>query len=340
MNKYIKILGDKKAGFILTLLIIILLITGSIVMNFNTDIYPPFFEFDINYFINPFKIVHLWFYCLFITLAIFGINIFFCSLDSLFIFISAEKKDYRKIISFLAHLGLLLALLAHLIEGFFIKTGHIQIGDNPVQINGMGTFYLKSLDKELYHNQKLKDIKAVLAGKDINENIIEKVLSYNEPLILNSGTKEILIQGAAETASGVSLRKEDTNEYILLDYNNNIKTKNGNIFLQGVEKTNSGIWLVYLKFQLKNGTNTQTVITGYKGIEEICEIEEYKKRYICRHISKEIDEEVYFFSDILKKDILTVTTKYNPGVPLALLGIIIMTVSLILQIWQERIIKN
>ena len=92
----IRILGDRHAGFILCLVVVINLIVGSLVMNNHPELYPTFLHLDLNSFFQPVRSEHLWLYALLVTFSLFGINLLASTIDSTIRLINVKAGRLRK----------------------------------------------------------------------------------------------------------------------------------------------------------------------------------------------------------------------------------------------------
>ena len=81
MMNLIKIIGDRQAGFLLGMIVVLNLIVGSLVMNHYPKLYPKFFNLDLNFFFHPVRGEHFWLYALLLTFSLFGINLLACTIE-------------------------------------------------------------------------------------------------------------------------------------------------------------------------------------------------------------------------------------------------------------------
>ena len=125
MYNWIKILGDRHAGFLLCLVVVINLIAGSLVMNSYPELYPSFFHLDLNYFFRPARVEHSWLYALLLTFTLFGVNLLACIIDSVIRLLNNRAGRLKASAALLFHVALVTTMIAHLVEGFY---GSTQIG--------------------------------------------------------------------------------------------------------------------------------------------------------------------------------------------------------------------
>ena len=155
----IQIIGNKTAGFILGLLVVINFALGSLVMNFYPEVYPPFFPFNLKFFFNPIQPVHFWLYLLIFILFLFGINLLACSIESTIKIFKTKAGRIKRIAALCSHIAILLALAAHLYEGFGMEEGQVMINSSGKFLKNIGFTSLAFLENEKYPDGSLKDTK-------------------------------------------------------------------------------------------------------------------------------------------------------------------------------------
>ncbi|MDH5719309.1 MAG: hypothetical protein OEZ13_01690 [Spirochaetia bacterium] len=336
IRKIIEILGNKKAGFLLTMVMVLSLISGSLVMNMNVDIYPPFFEFDFKYFFYPVQPVHMWFYFLLIVSLAYSINLVFCVIEQFLLVKKIKNIEAKRWASILAHIAVIFALIAHLIEGSTVKSNYVEISKKPVSINGFGSFYAESIQEKFYPDGKLKDVIVNLKGQKADGTEFDKIMSYNNPVTFTAGIRTILIQQITSAGSSIVLKRNSDGKTLPLDYQGQIKTPEGLLRLAGIEKTKSGFWLVYLKHILKNSEEKSIYLTGSEDIKDACSLTQNKDYFLCRHMNIVIKNETYSFFKVIETPVIYALVKYNPGVHFILPAALLMCVSLILQMLSTQ----
>ncbi len=216
MLRIVRFLGNRYAGFVLGLLIVAALALGSLAMNLNSDIYPPFFPFNIRFFFNPIQAVHSWFYVLFLLLFLFGINTAACSLDSIHRLLKTRHNTWIRLIALLFHLTLGLAFSAHLWEGLSSQNHTMPIGIQETRLPGIGFAKLESAVDQFYPDGSLKDTEARIVFRSPRGGTTEKRVSYNSPALFDWGTKEVLIQRSMKRPVAFAVTEHDRkNRYVI-----------------------------------------------------------------------------------------------------------------------------
>jgi len=191
----IEILGNRHAGFILCLIVVINLAAGSLVMNMNPELYPPFFPFDLNFFFQPMLTVHWWLYLLLITFSLFAVNMVACFIESLIRLRSTTTGKLRLFVGIFIHAALILTMAAHIYDGFYGNSGQATLSPEPTSIAGIGSVSALSVHNTHHPDGSLKDTEAILKITQKESDSTQKRIAYNEPATFESGQREIIIQG-------------------------------------------------------------------------------------------------------------------------------------------------
>jgi len=153
-------LKSQKTGIIVGFAVTGLLIIGSLIMNYCPESYEGLSGEDITFFFKEPKLIHTWFYLMFVAFAMYGICIFICTLDSLLRKVKARSKKVALYGASIVHIGFLVTLVAHLVGGIWSESGRpITIADTWVQA---GEYELKvtGLDSTTYPNGMPRKITA------------------------------------------------------------------------------------------------------------------------------------------------------------------------------------
>ena len=173
MKQIYGFLKSQKTGIIVGFTVTGLLIIGSLIMNFFPESYEGLSGEDITFFYNNPRPIHTWFYIMFVAFAMYGISIFFCTLDSILRKVKARTSKIPLYGASIVHIGFLITLVAHLIGGIWSESGRpITIADTWVQA---GEYELKvtGLDSTTYPNGMPRKITAQMKirkdGKEYND---------------------------------------------------------------------------------------------------------------------------------------------------------------------------
>lgn len=208
MKTIYRILKSQKLGIIIGFTVTGLLIIGSLIMNYYPSHYTGLSGEDISFFFNNKKPIHLWFYLLFLACIFYGVNTFLCTLDSI---IKKARIGVKKIPLYgasVVHTGFVITLVAHLIGGLYSSTGPpVSVAGDWADLGGV-EMKVTNLETSSYPNGMPKVIKASVTVKKDGVEFAD-TLGYNNPVLLNHGTFEILMRDYGWIASSVTLRIDD-----------------------------------------------------------------------------------------------------------------------------------
>ncbi len=325
--KIVRILGNRNAGFILGLLSVANLALGSLVMNMNPGIYPPFFTFDLNYFFSPAKPVHFWLYLMLLVFSLFCGNIFFSTIETLVSLIkmkrvssSAKKKVFRRrIAALLAHLAVILALLSHLYDGLAGESRRI-LARNPVNeesrgtdIPRLGSLIVKSIEREVYPDGSTKDIRISALFRKKGEDAAEKIISYNSPAMFNCGVDEVVIQDGRRISLGLLLSDSSGTEY-RISQERPLLLKNGELYYLGSRKSMGGLSVAWFNWQPGKGKSEKLYMVTSRKIE--------------RHNKIIISGEELKFKKSIDALAFSALVVHNPSIIISLGGVFFMLTAL------------
>ncbi|OHC01905.1 MAG: hypothetical protein A3H23_02575 [Planctomycetes bacterium RIFCSPLOWO2_12_FULL_40_19] len=301
MKKVYGFLKSQKTGIIIGFTVTGLLIIGSLIMNFFPESYEGLSGEDITFFFNNPRPIHIWFYIMFVAFVMYGICIFFCTIDSLIRKVKARTSKIPLYGASIVHIGFLVTLAAHLIGGIWSEPGMpITIGDAWVQA---GEYELKvtSLETTSYPNGMPRKIKAQMKirkdGKETSDT-----LGFNNPVLLDSGTKQFLLRNYGNMPNGVVLTiGGETRAFNIKD----VIAINGSKML---------LANLYLPPQFRMPV-IQLVSEGKDG--------KYEQAYvrIGRQNAQNVKGVNVIFEDIKSMPAVVVTPKENPSIPLTLVAI-------------------
>jgi len=238
---------------------------------------------------------------MFVAFAMYGISIFFCTLDSILRKVKARTSKIPLYGASIVHIGFLVTLVAHLIGGIWSETDMpITIADKWVQV---GEYELKvtGLETTSYPNGMPRKIKAQIEIRKDGEETSD-TLGYNNPVLLDSGTKQFLLRNYGNMPDGVVLNIDgETRAYNIKDV---IEINGSKVLLANL----------YLPPQFRIPA-IQLVSKGKDG--------KYNKSYvrIGRQNAQNVKGVNVIFEDIKVTPAVVVTPKENPSIPLTLIAI-------------------
>jgi len=300
--KYIyDFLKSQKTGIIVGFAVTGLLIIGSLIMNYCPESYEGLSGEDITFFFNEPKLIHTWFYLMFVAFAMYGICIFICTLDSIIRKVKARSKKVALYGASIVHIGFLVTLVAHLVGGIWSESGRpITIADTWVQA---GEYELKvtGLDSTTYPNGMPRKITARMKiRKDGRE--YDDTLGYNNPVLVDSGTKQFLLRNYGNMPNAIIMNIDG--ETVTLNVKDVIEINGTDVLIANLYMPPQFPQLVLqLVSKGKAGKYDQTYVRiGRQNVQNV----------------KGVD---VMFLDIKSTPAVVVTTKKNPSIPLTLIAI-------------------
>ncbi|MGR3175119.1 MAG: hypothetical protein ACUZ8N_11030 [Candidatus Scalindua sp.] len=313
MKKVYGFLKSQKTGIIVGFTVTGLLIIGSLIMNYVPKPYEGLSGEDITFFFKNPRPIHTWFYIMFVAFAMYGICIFFCTLDSILRKVKARTSKIPLYGASIVHIGFLITLVAHLIGGIWSESGMpITIADKWVQA---GEYELKvtGLETTTYPNGMPRKITAQIAiRKDGKET--SATLGYNNPVLLDYGTKEFLLRNYGNINAVVLNIGGRTRAFNIKDV---FEVNGSKVLLANL----------YLPPQFPLPV-IQLVSEGKDG--------KYNKTYvrIGRQNAQNIKGVNVIFEDIKSTPAVVVTPKENPSIPLTLIAIVCFGSGMLLVIFR------
>jgi hypothetical protein len=319
MYNLIRIVGDRQAGFILCLVVILNLIVGSLVMNNHPELYPSFAHLDLNSFFRPIRIEHSWLYALLVSFSLFGINLLACIVESIIRLLSNKAGRLRASAALLFHVALVVTMAAHLFEGFYAGTQRILITAEGVELPELGNVKVESL-KNIYHpDDSLKDTEVMLSFSQPDGQRISKGISYNQPAIFDRGRRQVVMLGSEMEPVGVSVIRDTDNREFRLEADKPVVFENGSLMLRGLFQTESGFIFAQLLSQSADGSQQKHIMALNTGT---------------RHSQVNIDGVTYRFNTVIETPLVVAIVRYNPAIPLMLVSLVLASVAtLMLIVW-------
>ncbi|MFQ5686002.1 MAG: hypothetical protein ACE5GV_05015 [Candidatus Scalindua sp.] len=301
MKQIYGFLKSQKTGIIIGFTVTGLLIIGSLIMNCFPESYEGLSGEDITFFFNNPGPIHTWFYLMFVSFVMYGICVFFCTIDSIIRKVRVRTGKIPLYGASIVHVGFLVTLAAHLIGGIWSESGMpITIADAWVQA---GEYELKmtSLETTAYPNGMPRKITVQMKIRKDGEEF-DDTLGYNNPVLMDHGTKEFLLRNYGNMPNGVVLNIDgQTRAFNMKDV---IEINGSKVLLANL----------YLPPQFRMPV-VQLVSKGKDG--------KYNKTYvrIGRQNAQNVEGENIIFEDIKSTPAVVVSTKKNPSIPLTLIAI-------------------
>ena len=311
----IRILGDRHAGFILGLVVVLNLIVGSLMMNSHPELYPRFFHLDLNYFFRPVRSEHSWLYALLLTFSLFGINLLACIIDSIIRLVNNKAGRLKASAALLFHVALLVTMVAHLLEGFYASTQQIQITAQGVQLPGMGKVQVESLKNIYYPDNSLKDTEVTLLFSKPDGQRLSKDIAFNEPADFDAGRRQVVMLSGQMTPYGVVISRGTDNQEFRLEANKPLTFEGGSLILQDFFETGSGVPYAQFLWQLDNGNRQQHIMVLSADAP---------------HSEIRINGVVYQFNKAIETPFIVAIIRYNPSIPLMLVSLILASAAIFL----------
>lgn len=315
MYNLIRILGDRHAGFILGMIVVLNLIAGSLVMNSYPELYPKFFHLDLNYFFRPARIEHSWLYALLLTFSLFGINLIACIIESVIRLVDNRKARLKEIAALLFHVALLITMVAHLYEGFYASTQRLPITAQGVELPELGKVRVESLKNIYYPDNSLKDTEVTLSFSKPDGQRINKNIAFNEPANFDRGRRQVLMLGGQMVPSGVIILRKADKQKFTLEENEPLPLASGRLMLQGFFETGNGLPYAQILWQPDNGDPQQHIMALAAETP---------------HAQIEIAGASYRFDGVTETHSIVAIVRYNPAIPLILISLILASIATVL----------
>ena len=314
----IRILGDRHAGFILCLIVVLNLIVGSLVMNSHPVLYPSFFHLDLNYFFQPVRGVHFWLYALLVTFSLFGVNLLACTIDTAIRLMNNKAGRLKASAALLFHVALVITMIAHLYEGFYASTQRTMITTQGTELPVLGKVKVESLKNIYYADNSLQDTKVNLSFTKPDGQQIHKEIAFNKPAIFDGGRRQVVMLSGQMMPAGVAITRNVDNQEFRMEANKPQPIGSGSLFLQGLFKTSSGLPYAQFLWQSDSGNQQQHIMVLGKGQ--------------VAHSQIEINGELYQFKEIFETSFIVAIVRHNPAVPLILVSLLLASVATFLLI--------
>lgn len=317
MYSVIRILGDRHAGFVLCMVVVLNLIAGSLVMNSHPELYPKFFHLDLNYFFQPVRREHTWLYALLVTFSLFGINTIACTADSIIRMMTNKSARLKEISALLFHIALVITMAAHLYDGFYGSTRQLPITAQGVELPELGKVRVELLKNIYYPDNSLKDTEVKLSFSKPDGQRISKDIAFNEPAVFDGGRRQVVMMSGETMPSGVVVSRSTDNREFSLEVNKPLALESGSLLLQGFSGLEDGLPYAQFLWQSDKG-NLQNYFMVLEPESS--------------HSQIKIDGVPYQFNRVTETPFIVAIVRYNPAIPLILVSLILASIATILLI--------
>ncbi len=294
-------LKSQKTGIIIGFTVTGLLIIGSLIMNFWPQFFVGLSGEDINFFFENITPINIWFYVMFFAFIMYGISIFFCTLDSVIRKVRSKTQKIALYGASIVHIGFLVTLAAHLIGGIgsesskpiTIAGSWVETDDFEIKVEDFkSTSYPNGMPKRIYATMKLRR-----DGKEF-----ERLLGYNNPILLDHGAKEVLLRTYGNMPESIIL--DIGGEQYDLSIGDAVALNGTNVYLADI----------FLPPRVR-----------IPVIQLVSEGGDVKKNQMYLPIGKQNRQNIlgenFAFLDINTSTAVVVTVKNNPSIPLTLVAI-------------------
>ncbi|MFQ5964374.1 MAG: hypothetical protein ACE5KZ_08830 [Candidatus Scalinduaceae bacterium] len=312
MKKVYGFLKSQKTGIITGFTVTGLLIIGSLIMNFKPEAYEGLSGEDITFFFKNIKAVNIWFYLMFVAFVLYGVSVFFCTLDSIIRKVKGRISKIPLYGAAIVHVGFLITLVAHLIGGIgsdssmpiTVADAWVETGDFDMKVAGLkNTSYPNGMPRKIYAHMKIRR-----NGKEFDDT-----LGYNNPVLLDCGTKEILLRNYGNVPKSIILNIGGKTRDLRI--NDTIMINESKVYLTNL----------YLPPMVRNPV--------IKLVSED-KTTKHNQTYIPIQNTQIVNGENITFEDISTSPAVVVTIKENPSIPLTLIAIGCFSVGMLLVIFR------
>lgn len=322
MLRLIRILGDRHAGFVLGMVVILNLAVGSLVMDRYPDLYPPFFPNEFSFFFDPVRGEHAWFYALLATITLFGVNLIACIIETVADMLQNRSGRLKPVAALMFHAALALILVAHLHDGIYGDSYQMHIDDSEVEIPGLGLVRTETVQNYYHPDGSLKETEATLFFRLADGRDQRRTIAFNEPALFQGGIREIVIMQGENRPTGLILSLASDGAEIPIKPSMPYRIRGGHLILIDVTMSEMNMPIAEFLFQHAGGRQPLFMVLDPRA---------------SRHAEFEIAGERYRYQRPITAPVVMVMVRYNPAIPLVLAGLLLSSIGTILLIrWTRR----
>jgi hypothetical protein len=200
MDALLRLLRSQKTNLLCCLATVVLLGTGSLLMDLRRDLYQGLQADDLRFFFQPLRSEHLWLYLLFPVLTVWGLSSLVVAVDR---FLARRRLGWLRAAAhgpLLLHVAFPLALVAHLASGFGGGSALHPVLPSGAVVAGVHLRPL-AIREERHPNGMPRQVHVTLEASEGGKTRRVE-LAYNRPLMLAAGATALLLAdyGHVQTA--------------------------------------------------------------------------------------------------------------------------------------------
>jgi hypothetical protein len=321
MYRLICILGNRNAGFVLGMVVVLNLAVGSLVMDRFPRLYPPFFPNDLNFFFDPVRIEHAWLYALLVTFSLFTVNLIACIIETVVGMLQSGGIRLKPVAALMFHVALVAILIAHLHDGIYGEHHRVRLDRHGVEVPGLGVVQAEALQRHFHPDGSLKETEATLLFRLADGQTVRKTIAYNEPALFEGGTREVLIQQGGHEPAGVIVTRASDGTEIEFMPGAPHRVAGGHLILRNLYMSQMDVPVADFWFQHPGGRHPLMMVLDER---------------VPRHAQFEIAGERYHYKGLVTSPVALVVVRYNPAIPTVLVGLLLSSIATLLLIRWMR----
>lgn len=320
LRKLISMLGNRYAGFVLCLLVVLNLVVGSLVMHTRPDLYPSFQYLDLNFFFQPVMGVHFWLYGLLLAFFLFGVNLVACIIGSVIRLIENRAGRLKASAALLFHVALVSTMAAHLLEGIYAGTERTMLNMQGTEIAELGHVRVASMRNTYYPDGSLTDTEVTLQFDQPDGKRISTDITYNSPAIFDNGRRQVIMLRGQSMPAGVAVSR-DGQEMRFMP-NEPVPVRDGSLVLQRLMKNRAGVPYAQFRWQPKNAAPQQFFMA--------LDVSRLQQAQI------DVAGASYRFKEIIEAPFIIAIIRHNPALPLIFISLALATLAIFLLVGWLR----
>jgi hypothetical protein len=185
---------------------VVLFAVGSVVLATTRDGVSADIAMDeIRGFFTKPSFAHTWFYLLLPVLALFALNTLLCTWDTVVARVKAGRREPSAYAAALVHVGILVALLSHLVGGLWsYEGGQVLVGSDWTALGDGRVARLVDLTIAPQADGSPKSVRAALELRSPSGETSTEVVGFNEPLSAGFGSDLTLLMRPIAVPGGYS----------------------------------------------------------------------------------------------------------------------------------------